>query len=127
MIRNIARKTYQNTQGQWDIEIDYEDSPVGKDVDEGIEEWYLFKILGPNMQRFTYKVSFEGTALATERLDLGLREDTDRRIDIGLEKIGQLIDSNIYVDKIVTRSYEGWTVSLSPRGLIKHSSSREIE
>lgn len=118
---NFNHRTYRNKEGLWDIEIDLEVYPVGKDRDQGIEEWYLFRILGPNKELFTCKIRYEGQALATERLGLGHINDKERRIELGMQKIIEQIESRYYADLYITRSYDDWKVTLSLKGLKKHS------
>ena len=75
---NYAQRTYKNQEGVWDIEIDVETYPVGKDSDDRIEEWQLFKILGPKNERFTYKIRFNQGSFFAKQFNLGHKEDRNK-------------------------------------------------
>lgn len=121
MIHHIRTVTLGTNEEQWDIEIGYEDHPVGNDSDS---EVFYYKVMGPNKELFTYKIRFAESAIATTRLNLGHKDDKEKRIGIGLEKTREQIDRKQYTDLIITRTTYGWDISNAPKPLIKHSSSR---
>ncbi len=127
MLQQITSRPYENSKGEWDIEIEYDENPKGdEDYGTGIEEFdtriILCKIRGPNEELFTYKVRFAASVIATEtteKLGLGKLEE---RMATAIEKTKELIDDERYLDLIITRAIDGWTdPSDAPNPLIKHS------
>ena len=115
MIQSAGNTAIETEADSWDIEIDYDEQPQDPDSDV---EFALCKVLGPDGNRFTYKVRFSKTVVATEGLGLGTVEE---RIESALRKSEELIKQGQHSDIILTRLPSIWEISDSPYRLLKHS------
>ena len=101
MIKHIRNETYDNNKGNWNIDINYEDSPTGEDSDTYV---FYYKIKGPVPETFRYKLLFGGRGVPTKPFN----EILEGMITIGLKKTQALIDRGQYWDTLQTYISRGW-------------------
>ena len=87
---------------EYEVEIEEIEPSPGEDA--GIV--YLFKIKGPADWFFTYRISFSGTVLATEKSGKPLIED---HIEDALEEAKKLIRQGFHEDLKIIRIRDGYS------------------
>lgn len=112
-IKSIS-KTIRNK--LFNIEIDYEITPVDDDFDYEI---FFFKITDFNKKYFSYKIRISGRIIASESYGF---DSVEKRMKLGLEKTFEFIAKEKMNDIILSFTNNGWLIEIPNNPFVKHSS-----
>ncbi len=118
MIKPLRNSTYHNEAGRWDIEVDIDDDPTGRD--KGCDILY-YKIKGPKKEIFTYKIRFTGQPITLPGPDPGNLELAELQRKAALFLVRDLIKGGRHIDLVASHRGKKWAFRKPLEPLIKHS------
>ena len=123
MIKPLRNNSYHNEAGRWDLEVDFEDEPTGKDA--GCDILY-YKVLGPKRETFTYKLRFTGQPVVLQGPDPGNLDQEDLKRRAALFLVRDLIKAGRHMDLVASHLGKKWAFSKPAEPLIRHSEADPV-